>query len=478
MNCPHCHSSLADDARFCGACGKATSPTEAQSAEFPFADAYAAMVGKEIAGRYRIGTKLGEGGMGAVFRAEQLSLKRTCAVKLLRPGLAGNAQMLRRFNAEAEAIAKLSHPNTVDIYDFGQDTDGTLFIAMEFVEGLSLRDLIQQEAPLSIGRSLAIAAQIAASLTDAHAHAVIHRDLKPDNVMLSKRGKQKDIVHVLDFGIAKLRDANRQGAAMTQAGDMLGTPQYMAPEQISGEEIDGRADVYALGCILYEMITGRLAFEASSILAMLTKHLAADIDAPSQRRPDLRIPPEIDQLILSALAKDASARPATMELYGEQLAAIYQTLPIEQRAASSTGLPMSAIIPITPTPAPTPMPAALAATAAAGPPPALAPPAVMPPVGAPPPPSPYGNFVPPTTMPDQHVKPQPAKPDRQMLYMVIVILVFLGGIGVYFLSVRNEKMFDIKPPPIPGQTQEQRDERDQQLKDEIEKAVKDLDKNP
>ncbi len=450
MNCPHCHSSLTDDARFCGACGKATSSTEAQSAEFPFADAYAAMIGKEIAGRYRILTKLGEGGMGAVFRAEQISLKRSCAVKLLRPGLAANAQMLLRFNAEAQAIAKLSHPNTVDIYDFGQDTDGTLYIAMEYVEGLSLRDLIQQEAPLSIGRSLAIAAQIASSLTDAHAHSVIHRDLKPDNVMLSTRGKQKDIVHVLDFGIAKLRDANRQGVAMTQAGDMLGTPQYMAPEQISGEEIDGRADVYALACILYEMITGRLAFEATSILAMLSKHLSADVDAPSARRPDLRIPPEIDALILTALAKDAPARPATMELYGEQIAALYQALPVEQRAATSTGLPLSAVMPATPTPTPTPAP--------------ISTPAFMPPVG-----------VPATSMPAMHVKPQPEKPDRQMLYMVIVVVAFITAIGAYLLAHTNDATkFDFKLPPPHAQTPEEKAESDKmtkEIKDELDKAL-------
>jgi eukaryotic-like serine/threonine-protein kinase len=211
------------------------------------------LTGKVIAGRFRVLNKLGEGGMGAVYTAEQISLKRKVAIKVLRPELGSNQMILRRFNAEAEVVGKLQHPNTVTTYEFGQDSDGSLFIAMEFVEGRSLRTVLQHEAPLSPARALGIALQIASSLTDAHARSIVHRDLKPDNVMLQERGKQKDIARVLDFGIAKLRDDNRATQqAMTQAGDMLGTPQYMAPEQIKGDTIDGRTDVYALGCMIYE----------------------------------------------------------------------------------------------------------------------------------------------------------------------------------------------------------------------------------
>src|SRR4051812_47385622 len=271
------------------------------------------MIGRTIAGRYRIVAKLGEGGMGAVYRGEQTSLKRAVAIKLLRPELSGNQMILRRFNAEAEAVAKLSHPNTVIVYDFGQDTDGSLFIAMEYIEGKSLRSAIGREGPFSPARALAIALQVAASLSDAHTHLIVHRDLKPDNVMLQERGRQKDIVRVLDFGIAKLRDDDRATKqAMTQAGDMLGTPQYMAPEQIRGEAIDGRTDVYALGCMIYEMVTARLPYEAPTIMAMLSKHLLEQAVPPSQRRPDLGIPPAIDQLVLAAMAKDVKDRPPTM----------------------------------------------------------------------------------------------------------------------------------------------------------------------
>jgi serine/threonine-protein kinase len=336
--CPRCGAPTRGDARFCGACGAATSGTE--PATSPSLGAAPVLIGREIAGRYRVLAKLGEGGMGAVFRAEQISLKRTVAIKLLRPDVSANPMLLRRFNAEAEVVARLSHPSTVNIYDFGQDTDGTLFIAMELIEGRSLRAVIQGEAPLAPGRALAIATQVAASLADAHAHGIVHRDLKPDNVMLADRGRERDVVRVLDFGIAKLRDdARATQAAMTQQGDMLGTPQYMAPEQIRGEPIDGRTDIYALGCLLYEMVTGRLPHDAATVLAMLSKHLIEAPVPPTQRRPDLGLPPAIDALILGAMAKDPRARPPTMDAFGEQIAGLLAGLSPDPRGAPRGALP-------------------------------------------------------------------------------------------------------------------------------------------
>ena len=328
MTCAQCGAANGPDARFCGECGAAT------------AAAGPAVIGRDIAGRYRLIAKLGEGGMGAVYRAEQISLKRTVAVKLLRPDVVGNQMVLRRFNAEAEAVAKLNHPNTVNIYDFGQDTDGTLFIAMEYIEGRSLRQVIHHEAPLAPRRALAIALQVAASLADAHARAIVHRDLKPDNVMLQDRGRERDIARVLDFGIAKLRDDTRatQPPQLTQQGDMLGTPQYMAPEQIRGEQIDGRTDIYALGCLLYELVTGRLPHEAPTVLAMLSKHLLEQPVPPSQRRPELGLPIGLDLLILGAMAKDPGARPPTMEALGEHIAALHAMQPPDPRSAQRSAV--------------------------------------------------------------------------------------------------------------------------------------------
>jgi serine/threonine-protein kinase len=334
VTCPHCHADTSPDARFCGTCGQST---------------IVELIGRTIAGRYRMLAKLGEGGMGAVYRAEQISLKRTVAVKLLRPEMSSSPLLLRRFNAEAEVVAKLSHPNTVNIYDFGQDTDGTLFIAMEFIEGTSLRSVLHAEGALPLHRALAIGAQVAASLADAHTHGIVHRDLKPDNVMLQTRGKQRDVVRVLDFGIAKLRDENRATQqAMTQQGDMLGTPQYMAPEQIRADQIDGRTDVYALACMIYELATGRMPFEAPTLMALLSKHLVELPLPPSQRRPDLPLPPALDALVLAGMAKDAAARPATMELFGEQIAALQATLPAAPATPSAS---QSVPAPIVPTPA-------------------------------------------------------------------------------------------------------------------------------
>jgi serine/threonine-protein kinase len=348
MTCPRCGAANSDDARFCGVCGAATSATDPVSS--PQLGAAPVLIGREIAGRYRVLAKLGEGGMGAVFRAEQISLKRTVAVKLLRPDVSANPMLLRRFNAEAEAVAKLSHPNTVNIYDFGQDTDGTLFIAMELIEGRSLRSVIHAEAPLAVRRALAIAQQVAASLSDAHARAIVHRDLKPDNVMLQDRGRERDIARVLDFGIAKLRDDTRATQqAMTQQGDMLGTPQYMAPEQIRAEPIDGRTDIYALGCLLYEMVTGRLPHDAPTVLAMLSKHLIEHPVPPSQRRPELGLPEAIDRLILGAMAKSPHARPPTMEAFGEQIAALLEAQPPDPRSAQRSA---AVAVPGVPTPTP------------------------------------------------------------------------------------------------------------------------------
>jgi serine/threonine protein kinase len=406
VNCPHCATPIANDARFCPACGKATAPTESGSSWPNAAAAQPDMIGKTIAGRYRIISKLGEGGMGAVYRGEQTSLKRAVAIKLLRPELSGNQMILRRFNAEAEAVAKLSHPNTVIVYDFGQDTDGSLFIAMEFIEGKSLRTAIGREGPFPPARAIAIALQVAASLTDAHAHSIVHRDLKPDNVMLQERGRQKDIVRVLDFGIAKLRDDNRATQqAMTQAGDMLGTPQYMAPEQIKGESIDGRTDVYALGCMIYEMVTARLPYEAPTIMAMLSKHLMETPVPPSQRRPDLAIPPAIDQLVLGAMAKDPRDRPPTMEVFSEMLAGILQQLPQDPNRSSGLSPIVNVQNIVTPPAhsmyqAPTPAPPAMT-------------------------PAPYS--APPQPLPVAHAPPQ--RSSRAPLYAILAVLV-LGGIGV------------------------------------------------
>ena len=445
--CARCGAVTSGGARFCGVCGAAMASTEPATRSGPAPRDE--VIGREIAGRYRVLAKLGEGGMGAVFRAEQISLKRTIAVKLLRPDVSAAPMLLRRFNAEAELVAKLSHPNTVNIYDFGQDSDGTLFIAMELIDGRSLRQVIQREAPIPPPRALAIAAQIAASLADAHGHAIIHRDLKPDNVMLQDRGRERDVVRVLDFGIAKLRDDTRAThAAMTQQGDMLGTPQYMAPEQIRAEPIDGRTDIYALGCLLYEMVTARLPHEAPTVLAMLSKHLVEPAVPPSQRRPDLGIPAAVDALILGAMAKDPRARPQAMEAFGEQIAALRQRLGAEPTAPQAPAMAAPAAHPDaphmgpgsapvgyappsmpSPTPPPGTMPGAPLAAAYTPWPPGPAPDmgsAVLPPVGSP-----------------------AAGARRKAAIIAIAGVIATGaGIGALVLANRGPKVIAPTPEPV------------------------------
>jgi serine/threonine protein kinase len=393
--CPHCRAALGVDARFCPACGKALVPTETQAQDS--SPLMSALIGREIAGRFRILAKLGEGGMGAVYRGEQMSLKRAVAVKVLRPELSHNQQLLRRFSAEAEAVAKLDHPNTVKVYDFGQDTDGSLFIAMEYIEGGSLRDAMRA-GPLPGPRAFAIAAQVAASLADAHAQSIIHRDLKPDNVMLQDKGRQRDIVRVLDFGIAKLRDDSRATQQMTQAGDMLGTPQYMAPEQIRGDAIDGRTDIYALGCMLYEMVTGRLPFEGTSVMAILTKHLTDSAVVPSQRRPELGLPGIIDQVVMVGMAKDPASRPLTMERYLELIGGALNVIDPNR----SAGLAMPPVV-VPSMPAPTPVPLGM-------------------------------TPIPPTVRAAPHVPP-PAKPRNWIPWFVVLVAgIAIGG----YVKTHNE----------------------------------------
>ena len=441
-------------------CGRATTGTEPSFKQLdgvaPAASTTPDLVGREIGGRYRVLAKLGEGGMGAVYRGEQISLKRSVAIKVLRPELSRDPGLVRRFNAEAELVAKLSHPHTVNIYDFGQDADGALFIAMEMLEGRSLRQAMTQDGPLPPWRALGIAAQIAGSLADAHRHGIVHRDLKPDNVMLTERGRDKDVVRVLDFGIAKMRDENRQTVnAMTRAGDLVGTPQYMAPEQIRGETVDGRTDVYALGAMLYEMLTGRLPFEAPTVMAILSKHLLDNPEPPTRRRPDLGLPPVLDGLVMAALAKDPAQRPPTMERFGEDLTALLAHL---------GGGPRSAVNAAPPGPPPTgpapsyagpasyggPPSGNMMPLAPAGPPPGVPrtyPPGAMLPVPLGPPSGamggPGGPGAPVAPMPTPAAYPahaaRPAKKSAAPVIIAVAVVLLAAGGAAAFLLTRTDK---------------------------------------
>src|SRR5215210_3762832 len=250
------------------------------------------MVGTVIAGKYRIDALLGRGGMGAVYRATHVMLNKTVAVKTIKPELFEATETVQRFQREARAATSLEHPNIVAVYDLGQADDGSLYIAMEFVDGVNLKDVIGASGPMPAGRIVRLLTQVASALARAHRNHIVHRDLKPQNLVIATDASGDERIKLLDFGIAKTLE---EGATpLTAAGYSLGTPHYMAPEQAVGQHVDGRADIYALGVILYEMLVGDVPFDATSAPAVLVKHLNEAPEPPSHRRPDLKIPPALE----------------------------------------------------------------------------------------------------------------------------------------------------------------------------------------
>src|SRR5215210_5804429 len=276
------------------------------------------MVGTVIAGKYRIDALLGRGGMGAVYRATHVMLNKTVAVKTIKPDLIDSPEMAHRFQRQARAATCLEHPNIVAVYDLGQADDGALYIAMEFVNGLNLKDAIRGSGPMPAARIARLLTQVASALARAHRNHVVHRDLKPQNLMIATDANGQEHVKLLDFGIAKSLE-ERTTTQLTAAGYSLGTPHYMAPEQASGQEVDGRADIYALGVILYEMLVGDVPFNAASAPAILVMHLNDAPEPPSRRRPDLAIPPALEAIALRCLEKDPAQRFQTAEEFSEAL---------------------------------------------------------------------------------------------------------------------------------------------------------------
>ena len=272
------------------------------------------LVGAAVAGgRYRILRLLGAGGMGAVYLARQVAMDRMVALKLIAPQAEAHGQeVVQRFHQEMRASAKIEHPNTIRVYDFGE-TDGRLFLAMEYLEGRTLRQVLGADAPLQTARVVRIAIQIAKALGAAHEEGIVHRDLKPENVILLDRYGDRDFVKVLDFGIARSLDATEE--RMTATGAVIGTPAYMAPEQAAGLAVDGRTDLYALGVMLYELVTGAPPFRKPTAVALLVAHTTECPPPVQERAPAL--PPSLAALIMRLLAKDPAERPASAaELLG------------------------------------------------------------------------------------------------------------------------------------------------------------------
>jgi serine/threonine protein kinase len=288
-------------------------------------------LGKVINGRYLIQQLLGEGGMGSVYLAEHTHMKKRVAIKLLHPEMSDNAEVSARFEREAMAAAHIEHPNVAGATDFGKTEDGAFFLVLEYVEGINLRDTLA-EGPLTAQRALRITRQIGLALERAHEAGIVHRDLKPENVMLVKKGDEPDFVKVLDFGIAKVlegaasasaeiakRNGGAAGAPLTRMGTILGTPEYMAPEQALGEAVTPAADLYGVGVMLYEMLTGKHPFDPPDRMAMLSFHIVAPVPLMQDRAPAVDVPPMIEAVVRCLLEKDSKKRYANARALIEAL---------------------------------------------------------------------------------------------------------------------------------------------------------------
>jgi serine/threonine protein kinase len=331
--CPQCGTEYADSVRYCAQCGGTLHDLEPERST--------QLAAGTIVGSYRLLDLLGEGGMGRVYLAEHIKLGRRVALKMLRAELGANPIAVARFFAEARAVNRISHENIVEITDFLDQSAGHNCYIMELLRGedLGLRLLRCELLPIAV--AVEVGAQIASALTAVHAVGIVHRDLKPDNIFLIERASTTNFVKLLDFGVAKLSGLGDRGMSLhtTAIGQIVGTPEYMSPEQAGGEAVDHRTDIYALGVILYEAVTGRLPFQAKNFGELMLQHLIAPPPRASSYA-DLphQIPPALDDLIVELLAKNPADRPSSMAEVQERLQAIHDGLglpPTPRRIASS-----------------------------------------------------------------------------------------------------------------------------------------------
>jgi TolB-like protein len=324
MKCPKCQLDNTSDSKFCKECGtllhlgEGITVTKTIMLETPFK---VLDKGSVFAGKYRIVEETGQGGMGIVYKAEDIKLKRCVALKFLPPHLADWAELKERFLIEAQAAAALSHPNICVIHEIGE-SDERPYIAMEYVEGETLRDKIKK-GPLNPEEALAITSQVAAGLADAHRKGIIHRDIKSANIMVTEKGQAK----VMDFGLAKLRG----GSSLTRSQTTLGTVAYMSPEQARGGALDQRTDIWSLGVVLYEILAGELPFRGDHDQAVIYSIIHEEPQSLKKARPDMA--PELEQIVGQALAKKPSDRYETMEEFREDVEAVAEGLkPLRAKA--------------------------------------------------------------------------------------------------------------------------------------------------
>ncbi|HEX3250083.1 MAG TPA: serine/threonine-protein kinase [Pyrinomonadaceae bacterium] len=348
MRCDSCQHELADDAQFCARCGLPTArhprnastqidvqqQTNADTPRSTDERQKDSRIGLILDSKYKLIESLGEGGMGSVFRAERLHIGDEVAVKLLHRDLVREKQALERFRREARTAAMIRHPNVVSIHDFNDGTgdETEAYIVMELVQGVSLGNLLRREGRMRPARAVHLMHDICAGVGVAHRRGLLHRDLKPDNVIVVPPSHESDeeTAKVVDFGLAKVRDVG--ATALTQTGAVLGTLYYMSPEQCSGEELDARADVYSLGAMLYEMLTGNPPFRANNMAGIISKHLH---EPPPLFPQSFEISPALESVCMHALAKDRNQRPPDAIAFGREVQKAL-TAPVVRRAAPSS----------------------------------------------------------------------------------------------------------------------------------------------
>jgi len=319
------------------------------------------LIGRDLLnGQFQIVRKIGTGGMGAVYEASQPSVNGKVAVKILHAKLANRKDLVSRFHREAAAMSHLTHPNTVKVLVYGEDEkDGLLYIVMEYLEGKNLNQTVRAEGPLPAERAIPLLVQACHALQEAHEKGIVHRDLKPENIFVCTHGGMKDFVKVLDFGLAKVTEREMRPGSMilTQEGMVFGTPEFMSPEQAQGKTLDARSDIYSLAVILYEVLTGKLPFDAKSPMEYIQLHVQKEPIPLSQRVAGKTFPPGLDAAIAKALSKERDQRYQTAAEFAQALQQALGQQPTSHQV-SPTG--MSPVPPATPAPK---------APEAAGPPP-------------------------------------------------------------------------------------------------------------
>jgi serine/threonine-protein kinase len=295
-------------------------------------------IGREILnGQFQILQKIGSGGMGSVYRALQRDMNRMVGIKILHPKLANRTDLVARFRREARAMSQLTHPNTVKVFLYGELEDGPLYIVMEFLEGKNLNQTVRSDGPFAIERALPILIQASGALDEAHRAGIIHRDLKPENIFLVQSGTLRDFPKVLDFGLAKVGERQMRPGSLilTQEGMVFGTPEFMSPEQAQGKPLTPASDIYSLATILYEMLTGKLPFDARSPMEFIQLQVMAQPIALHQRAPGKTFPAELQQIIDRALAKRSDQRfPSAAEFAAAMQAVLRGSTSYEPQPAT------------------------------------------------------------------------------------------------------------------------------------------------